>query len=318
MSAHLKAKLIFIALLCISGLGVAVWYLWSVGQYTTYQIETNEAVSGLIADTPVELHGVEIGKVTRVRLIDPRTVDIQISVAKSAPITRATTATITSRGLAPRGFTGYVYIALENTGPDSGLPFVEPGQLYAVIPAAPPRADTLDTNVADAVQQLRLLTGLLQSALDEKTVASVKRSLDGFQEIMALLVANKGRLGSIIANVDSDSRAIGTLLDDTTIASMQHTLAGIQEIMSALTTNDARLRSLLGNAETDSRDLRPLLETSNATLKELHTQLLPRLYQSLGELDDLTRSLSGIANRVSRDPSTAIRGTDTRPGPGER
>jgi phospholipid/cholesterol/gamma-HCH transport system substrate-binding protein len=318
MSAHLKAKLIFIAVLCASGFGAASWYLWSLGQYTTYQIETNETVSGLIADSPVELHGVEIGKVTRVRLVDPRTVAIQISVAKTAPITRATAATITTRGLASRGFTGYVYIALENTGADSGPPVIEPGQLYAVIPAGPSRTDSMDTNVADAVRQLRLLTGLLQATLDEKTVASLKRSLDGFQEIMATLVANNGRLGSIIANVENDSRAIGALLDDTTIASLKHTLEGLQQIISALTTNDARLRSLLVSAEADSRDLRPLLETSNATLKELHTQMLPRLYKSLGDLDDLTRSLSGIAGRVSRDPSTVIRGTDTPPGPGER
>jgi phospholipid/cholesterol/gamma-HCH transport system substrate-binding protein len=318
MPVHVKAKLIFIAALCVGGLGAAYWYFWNLDQYTTYQIETHDPVSGLIADSPVELHGVEIGKVTRIQLIDPRTVGIQISVAKNAPITKATVATITARGLAARGFTGYVYVALENTGTGSGVPAVEPGQLYATIPSAPSLTDTMDTTVADAVQQVRVLTRLLQSMLDEKTVASLKQSLDGFQEIMSTLVANNERLGSLIVNVDHDSREIGALLDDKTVASLRHTLEGLQEIMSALTANDARLRSLLVNAEVDSRDIRPLLETSDATLKELHTQMLPRLYQSLGNLDGLTHSLNGIAERISKDPSTAIRGTDTRPGPGER
>jgi phospholipid/cholesterol/gamma-HCH transport system substrate-binding protein len=318
MPVHLKAKLMFIAVLCAGGLGAAYWYFWNQDQYTTYQIETHDPVSGLIADSPVELHGVEIGKVTRIQLIDPRTVGIQISVAKNAPITKATMATITARGLAARGFTGYVYVALENTGAGLGLPVIEPGQLYPTIPSTPSLTDTMDTTVADAVQQVRLLTRLLQTVLDEKTVASLKQSLDGFQEIMTTLVANNERLGSLIVNVDHDSREIGALLDDKTVASLRHTLDGLQEIMSALTANDARLRSLLVNAEVDSRDIRPLLETSDATLKELHTQLLPRLYQSLGNLDGLTHSLNGIAERISKDPSTAIRGTDTRPGPGER
>jgi phospholipid/cholesterol/gamma-HCH transport system substrate-binding protein len=318
MPVHLKAKLIFIAALCAGGLGVAYWYFWTLDQYTTYLIETHDPVSGLIADSPVELHGVEIGKVTRIQLIDPRTVGIQISVAKTAPITKATVATITARGLAARGFTGYVYVALENTGTGSGVPVIEAGQLYASIPSAPSLTDTMDTTVADAVQQVRLLTRLLQSMLDEKTVASLKQSLDGFQEIMTTLVANNERLGSLIVNVDHDSREIGALLDDKTVTSLKHTLEGLQEIISALTANDARLRSLLVNAEVDSRDIRPLLETSDATLKELHTQMLPRLYQSLGNLDGLTHSLNGIAERISKDPSTAIRGTDTRPGPGER
>ncbi len=318
MSAHLKAKLIFIVALCAGGLGVGYWYLWSVDQYTTYRIETHDTVSGLIADSPVELHGVEIGKVTRIELIDPRTVGIRLSIAKNAPISKATVATITSRGLAARGFTGYVYVALENIGPETGPPVVESGQPFAVIPTAPALKDTMDTTVADAVQQVRLLTQLIQSVLDEKTVVSLKQSLDGFHEIMATLVANNDRLGSLIANIDHDSRQIGALLDDRSIASLKRTLDGLQQITSMLTANDARLRSLLVNAEIDSREIRPLLETSNATLKELHTQVLPRLYQSLGELDSLARSLNGIAERLTRDPASVVRGTATRPGPGER
>ena len=78
MSAHVKATLIFVVALCVGGLGVTYWYLWSSSQYTTYQLETHDSVSGLIADSPVELHGVEIGKVTGIGLVDARTVDIQI------------------------------------------------------------------------------------------------------------------------------------------------------------------------------------------------------------------------------------------------
>jgi phospholipid/cholesterol/gamma-HCH transport system substrate-binding protein len=318
MSAHLKAKLIFIVVLSVSGIGVACWYLWSSGQYATYRLETHDSISGLMADAPVELHGVEIGRVERIELIDPRTVGILVSITRNAPISRATVATITSRGLAARGFTGYVYIALENTGAESGPPIVEPGQRYAVIPTAPSLTDTLDTTVADAVQQERLLTQLLQTMLDEKTVGSLKQSLNGFQEIMATLVANNDRLGSLIVNVDRDSREIGLLLDDKTIASLKRTLDGLQDITSTLTANDARLRSLLVNAELDSREIRPLLETSNVTLKELHEQVLPRLYQSLGDLAGLIHSLDGIVERLNRDPSLVIRGTVTPPGPGER
>jgi phospholipid/cholesterol/gamma-HCH transport system substrate-binding protein len=84
-----------------------------------FEIRTREPVSGLIADAPVEFHGVEVGKVKRVQLIDPHTVSIVLTVRQDAPITRATIATITSRGLAARGFTGYVYVALDDVGDDS-------------------------------------------------------------------------------------------------------------------------------------------------------------------------------------------------------
>ncbi len=73
---------------------------------------------GLTEGAPIEMHGVEIGTVHRVRLADPATVHLVLSIDRDAPITRATTAVLTARGLAARGFMGYVYIALENTGTD--------------------------------------------------------------------------------------------------------------------------------------------------------------------------------------------------------
>ena len=87
---------------------------------------------------------------------------------------------------------------------------------------------------------------------------------------------------------------------------------------AALVANDTELRSLIVNAEHVSREIRPVLATSDTTLKELHTEALPRLYKSLDNLDALTRSLGGLSDKLARDPSTVIRGTVIRPGPGER
>ena len=115
-NVHGKARLIFLALLGAGGLAAGLGYFWSSGQYTTYRIETHDSVSGLIVDSPVELHGVEVGKVTRIELADPYTVAILLRITSEAPVSKATVATITARGLAARGFTGYVYVALENAG----------------------------------------------------------------------------------------------------------------------------------------------------------------------------------------------------------
>lgn len=314
---HRTARLIFTATLCAVGFAIGLWYLWSSGQHTTYRIETHDPVSGLIADSPVELYGVEVGKVTQIELTDPRTVGILLSIAKDAPVSKATVATITARGLAARGFTGYVYVALENTGASLGPLTIQPGQRYPVIPTAPSRTDNLDTTVADATSEVRVLTRLLQSLLDEKTIASMKQSDDGLQQVMATLVANDKRLRSLLANTESDSRAIGLLLDEKTITSLKRSVDGLQEVVATLTANNERLGSLIVNAERDSRDAKPLLDTSNATLSELR-RVLPRFDQAIANLDGVAHSLNGLANRITRDPSTVIRGTTTPPGPGEQ
>lgn len=108
-SINTKAKLLFAACLLVSTIAGAIWYVFSVSQYATYRVDTREPVSGLIADAPVEFHGVEVGKVKSVKLVNAQKVDILLSIDKTAPVTAATVATITSRGLATRGFTGYVF-----------------------------------------------------------------------------------------------------------------------------------------------------------------------------------------------------------------
>ena len=315
---HWKAKVLFIATLCVAALAAGLWYLHSSAQYTTYRIETRDPVSGLIVDSPVEFHGVEVGSVRKIELTDPRTVGILLRVAKDAPVSKATVATITARGLAARGFTGYVYVALENTGGESGPLTIGSGQQFPVIQTSPSLSDTMDTTVADAAQQVRVLTQLLKSALDDKTVASLKQSLEGFQQIIGTLAANNARLGSLVVNAERDSRDIDLLLDAKTIASLKRSMEGLQQVMATLAANDERLGSLIVNAEQDSREIKPLLETSNAALGELHADVLPRLSQSLDNLDGLTHSLGGLADKLARDPSTVIRGTFTPPGPGER
>lgn len=321
-SAHFKAKLIFSALLCVGGLIAGLWYLWSSGQYTTYRIETHDPVSGLIAGAPVELHGVEVGTVTMIELTDPRTVSILLSIAKDAPVSKATVATITARGLAARGFTGYVYVALESPGAESGPLTIQPGQRYSVIPTAPSQIDTMDTAVADATQKVQTLTRLLQAVLNETTIASLKRSAGELDEIMATLTANNDRLNSLIVNAERDSRDLRPLLesvlDKKTIAALKQSIDGLREIMTTLAANNERLGSLMVNAERDSRDLRPLLTGSNIMLRELRTEMLPQFYRTIGDLDGLTRSLNGLATRIARDPSTVVRGTAMPPGPGEQ
>jgi phospholipid/cholesterol/gamma-HCH transport system substrate-binding protein len=93
------------------------------------------------------LHGVDVGKVKSVRLVNAHSVGIVLSVDKTAPVTSASVATITSRGLATRGFTGYVYIALEDVGINSRPLVGRPGEAYPIIPTAPSKVVTLDTTI---------------------------------------------------------------------------------------------------------------------------------------------------------------------------
>ena len=288
-----KATFAFVAFLLVLTIAAAVWYFLSGNQYSTYLIYTRDSVSGLIADAPIELHGVEVGKVKSVALVNSRLVRIVLSIDKTAPVTSASVATITSRGLATRGFTGYVLIALEDVGDDTRALTVRPGEPYPIIPTAPSKVVTLDTTIGQVNENFQVVTELLKSLLDTKTIASLKQSADSLQQVSTALAANTTKLNAIVANTERASRRFEPLLQ-----SGNDTV----KVLQTQTLPEAHA----------------LLESSDDAVRALHTQVLPEATKALFNLDNLAGSFPDLASKINRDPSIVIRGSAPRAlGPGE-
>jgi phospholipid/cholesterol/gamma-HCH transport system substrate-binding protein len=211
-----KARLLFgfvVAAVLIGGLG---WYWQSEGRYASYLIYTSDSVSGLIKDAPIELHGIDVGRVSRVELVNPRRVRVSLNIDRSAPITAGTVATITSRGVATRGFTGYVYVALEDNGADSRPPGKPAGEPYPVISTAPSKVVSLDMTLDQVNENVQILTTLVRTVLDDRTVVSLKQSVDSLDRITKTLADNNRRLNTIIVNGERASQQITPLLESST------------------------------------------------------------------------------------------------------
>lgn len=206
------ARLAFAAL-AAAGIAAAVGWRWmAAGRDAAYEVRTPDAVSGLVVDAPVEFHGVEVGKVTRIELAGRRLVRIVLSVRRDVPVTRGTVATVSARGLAARGFTGYVVVELEDAGTDPRPPAAEPGDALPRLRSAPSTSANVDTAISQVNENVRALTALLQSALDPATVAALDQSIDNLRTVSATLAANGERLDSIIRKVDRASGQVAPLL----------------------------------------------------------------------------------------------------------
>jgi phospholipid/cholesterol/gamma-HCH transport system substrate-binding protein len=187
LNADRKATILFSCVLAAGILALLAWFALSASEYTTYEIRTHDTVSGLIADAPIEFHGVDVGKVRQVELIDPHSVRILLSIRNTAPVSTATIATITSRGLATRGFTGYVYVSLENDGGDAHpIPAPRDGG-YRAIPTAPSRTVNLDMAIDQVNRNVEAITQQLQETLDEKTIVALKQSVQSLQRVSQAL-----------------------------------------------------------------------------------------------------------------------------------
>lgn len=300
IDTNTMARLMFVTVLLIATVVGAIWYLHSVSGYATYQINTEDPVSGLVIDAPIEFHGVDVGKVKTIRLVSPRSVSIVLSIDKSAPVTSASVATITSRGLATRGYTGYVFISLDDVGIDSRPLTTRPGEPYPILRTAPSKVITLDTSINQVKDNVQVITNLLQSLLDKKTIMSLQQSVDSLQQITKVLAANTKKLNVIVANTERASRRFGPLLKsaDDTVGQLQMNI--VPEVHEALT------------------NLEPLLESSHDTVRAIEMQILPEARKALVNLDNLSTTLMGAATKINRDPSILIRGTTPPPpGPGE-
>jgi len=239
-----RARWAFAVFLLLSAVAGIAWYFAVSGQYAIYQIRTRDSVSGLLVDAPVEFHGVEVGKVKHIELTGPDSVSILLNITKGTPVTSATIATITARGLATRGFMGYVYISLDNAGTEAQPITVLPGSPFPLIRTAPSRSVNMDTAISQVNENVQFMTELMRATLDKKTLASLKQSIDNLQQVTQTLAANNQKLRSIIMNTEHASSQFKPLLESSndTVRALQTQL--LPEAYKALANMDNLSRSL--------------------------------------------------------------------------
>ncbi len=262
MSVENKARLAFAITVLLALTATGIWYASTSGRYATYQIRTLDSVSGLMAGAPVEFRGVEVGKVKRVELVDRDSVSILIDVAKRTPVTAATVAGITARGLASRGFMGYVCISLHDVGSDFRPLQTAAGSEYPIIRAEPSTSVNLDMTIGQLNRNVEYLTERLQSVLDDNTLASLRQSVGNLQQVTRMLAANNRRLDSLIMHSEAASREVGPLLQSSkdTVSAMQHQF--LPEAYRTLSTLEELSKSLGGVASKIDRDPSVLIRGS--------------------------------------------------------
>ena len=316
-NAERSARRAFAALLLLVAAAVLGWWRFTGTRYASYEIRTSDNVSGLMRDAPVEFHGVDVGKVDRVRLIGPASVSVLMRIRKDAPVSTATVATITSRGLASKGFTGYVYVALEDDG-TAARPLALQGRGARQIRAGPARSVNLDTAMSQVNANVQTMTRLLQTTLDERSVAALKQTLDSLDKVTRVLAENSGRMKTIADNLERASGRFDRLLRSGTATAEAVRTRLVPQASDAFVAVDGASAAWRRTAQQAGTDLAPLLASGRDSAAAVQSQLLPQTYDAVANLQRLTATLDELAQRLERDPSLLLRGSVARRGgPGE-
>lgn len=168
----------------IFGIGL-VWFAFWLGkydlrdQYHTYRLEISESVSGLSVDSDVMLRGVDIGRVSAIR-INPDNIEVTevyVNIRQDVPIKEDMVASTKMFGI-----TGLLSIEIE--GGTNAAKTLQPTDEY--IPTIKTKT-SLVTNLSRSVESLsQKLDALLeqgQKVVSDKNINTVEKILDNVEVI---------------------------------------------------------------------------------------------------------------------------------------
>lgn len=185
----------------------------SVMQYSRYLIYSQESVSGLSLDAPVEYNGVNVGSVTDISLdrANPHIVKVLLNINSSTPVTKGTVATLTTKGI-----TGVAFIALKDTGSDLTPLVAQNGSPYPVIPTSPSIFMRLDFALTKLSKNLQSVADSMSALLDKENLKSFKDILANLDHLTSTLSDNSEKLNTLIMNTARASQQLTPLLQSGT------------------------------------------------------------------------------------------------------
>ncbi len=203
------AFIIFIIILLSSGTGFE--------RYMNYLVYMQESVTGINIDSPVEYNGVDVGRVSAIKLNDrnPQIVRLLLSIKKGTPVTQGTVAMLASRGI-----TGISYIALKDENGDKRPLQVLLGEKYPVIKTAPSIFLRLDIALNLLTNNFRQINQSIQSLLDKENLQSIKDSLSNLDQITNTIAKNTEHINAILINTSEASKRLMPLMQ-TSIGTMR-------------------------------------------------------------------------------------------------
>src|SRR5664279_1607547 len=156
-----------------------------LGPRTTYHVQFDGSVPGLLIGAGVLFNGIRIGEVTDLALApdNPRRVNATISVASTTPV-RADTKV----GLEFQGLTGVPVIALEG-----GTLVANSGEVPTLV-AEPGAGESMTQAARDALRKVDAVLSENSQPLKD-TIANLKTFSEG-------LARNTGKIDSILAGVE--------------------------------------------------------------------------------------------------------------------
>ena len=186
-----------IALLALGG--VIIWLMGSHGfnHYDKYTVYFTDPVSGLNDDGLVKYKGVDVGKISKIRIAPEKAelVKVDIEVRQGTPVRAGTKANIQMQGI-----TGQSYIELATESVDSPPPAKVAGEKYPVLQGSGSQLAKFFDDMPNLSRQLISALGSLNafSKAGAKTADSIRGLTDQLKEDPSQVLKGPSNKGVVI------------------------------------------------------------------------------------------------------------------------
>jgi phospholipid/cholesterol/gamma-HCH transport system substrate-binding protein len=288
-----------IVLVLIGGLfSTALWLSVGFNQknYANYTVYLHESASGLNEQAPVKFNGVQVGFVKSIKLnqLDPRQVEITLSVEEDTPITTSTFATLISQGI-----TGVTYVGLSAGSSDLTPLRKMPGEPYPVIPAKPSLLNQLDTILKEVAVNVNKVSTHIQRIFNEENATYIRNTLSNIDKFTTVIAKNN-------PNIDKSLKNANIFFTQ---------MAKVSKDFPRLV---AKFNDLEDSLETAGANISETMVSGKNTINKISQQAVPPAVLLLRQLNAISANLIKISNEMRQNPSVILRGTKPpKPGPGE-
>lgn len=286
------------------GIGL-VWFAFWLGkydlrdQYHTYKLEISESVSGLSVDSDVMLRGVDIGRVSAIR-INPDNIEVTevyVNIRQDVPIKEDMVATTKMFGI-----TGLLSIEIE--GGTNAAKTLQPTDEY--IPTIKTKTSlvaNLGRSVESLSQKLDALLEQGQKVVSDKNINTVEKILDNVEVITKNGEEVEKRLMSSLEELDT---AIKAFRD-----SMQRVSTNFEGATKDLNDVKKVIVPTIENFNRVTLKVEQSLDRGDYNMKKILEPLIV-------DMQILSSQMSDLAGELEESPSNLIFKSRTPlKGPGE-
>jgi len=281
----------------------------------TYAIFFDESVLGLNIDSAVKFRGINVGKVTTLKINPKNTeqVEVLVSILKSTPIKSSTVAKLTSQGI-----TGLSYINL-SLGDNNAPPLkVKDGEKYPVIKTIPSFFENFEQSlgtVSTKVSRTLSRTEQLLNDENQKQIAMLLTKTASFMDKMDKLLDEKTikNLQTTITNVNNSTKKVDMMLPninnfvDKSVAWENSIADSVSSIMV----------SYLGIG-VSMDEFKRAIASGEFNLQDISSDVVPTMNNTLLEMQHLMIRFDGLINEYKRSPSDVLfKQEQIKKGPGE-